>query len=124
MSNTTHKQHDGCGVEEGACGADGGFEVLCQPPIAPNPRKEPLDDPAPRINSEANLTGVLAHDLDRDQGGLGDLFARITAVGEDPLDEREDAARSLQKRSAAVAILDTGPIGLDDEAAPVGANHP
>src|SRR6266436_3008274 len=96
MSNTTHKQHDGCGVEEDACGADGGFEVLCQPPIAPNPREEPLDDPAPRINSEANLTGVLAHDLDRDQGGLRDLLARIPAVGEDPLDEREDAAEACR----------------------------
>jgi len=43
----SHEQHDGCGVDEGACGADGGFEVLCQPPIAPDPREEPLDDPAP-----------------------------------------------------------------------------
>jgi hypothetical protein len=72
---------------------------------------------------EANLTGALAHDLDRDQGGLGDLLARITAVGEDPMDEREDAARSLQKRSAAVAIPDPGRMGLDDEAAPVGVNQ-
>jgi len=118
----SHEQHDGCGVDEGACGADGGFEVLCQPPIAPDPREEPLDDPAPRVNSEANLTGVLAHDLDRDQRGLGDLLAGIPAVGEDPLDEREDAARSPQKRSAAVAILDAGRMGLDDEAAAVGVD--
>ena len=56
-------------LEEGACGVDGGLEVLCQPSIAPNPCEEPLDDPAPRVNSEADLIGVLAHDLDRDQGG-------------------------------------------------------
>jgi hypothetical protein len=55
----THEQHDGCGVEEGARGADGGFEVLRQPPIAPDPGKEPLDDPAPWVYSEADLTGVL-----------------------------------------------------------------
>ena len=42
--------------------------------------------------SEADLIGVLAHDLDRDQRGFGDLLNGIPAVGEDPLDEREDAA--------------------------------
>jgi hypothetical protein len=36
---------------------------------------------------------VLAHDLDRDQGGLGELLTGISAVREHLLDEREDAAR-------------------------------
>src|SRR5208283_4642886 len=108
-----------CGVEEGACRVDCGLEVLCQPSIAPNPRKQPFDDPAPRVNSEADLIGVLAHDLDRDQRRRGDLLTGIPAVGEDPLDEREDAARSLQKRSAAVAILDARRMRFEHEATPV-----
>ena len=68
---------------------DSGLEVLRQPSIAPDPRKEPLDDPAPRVNGEADLIGVLAHDLDRDQRGLGDLLTGIPTIGEDALDEGE-----------------------------------
>jgi hypothetical protein len=74
------------------------------------------------VNSEANLTWVLAHDLDRDQHGLGDRLASISPVGEDPLDERKDAARSPQKRSAAVAILGVRRMRLDDEAAAVSTS--
>jgi hypothetical protein len=77
--------------QEGACGVDGGLEFLCQPSIAPNPREEPFDNPAPRVNSEADLIGVLAHDLNRDQRCRGDLLPGISAVGEDPPDDREDA---------------------------------
>ena len=33
------------------------FEVLCSRSIAPDPREEPLHDPAPRVNSEADLIG-------------------------------------------------------------------
>ena len=39
-------------------------------PIASNPGEEPLDDPATRVNGEADLIGILAHDFDRDQRGL------------------------------------------------------
>jgi hypothetical protein len=65
------------------------------------------------------LIGVFADDLDRDQGGLGDLLSGVPAIGEDPLDEREDAARSPQKRSAAVAILDVRRMRFEDEATSV-----
>jgi len=75
-------------VEEGACGVDGGFEVLCHPPIAPDPRKEPLDNPAPPVNSEPDLIGVLAQDFDGDHRCHGELLTGIPAVSEDPLDER------------------------------------
>jgi hypothetical protein len=51
--------------------------------------EEPLDDPAAGVNSEADLIGVLAHDLDRDQRGRGDLLTGIPAVGEDALNEGE-----------------------------------
>ena len=46
MCDPTHDQHDGCGVEEGACGIDGDLEVLCEQSIARDPGEEPLDDPA------------------------------------------------------------------------------
>ena len=95
------------------------LEVLCQPPIAPDPGEEPLDDPAPRVNSEADLIGVLADDLDRDQCGLGDLFTGIPAVGENPLDEREDVPRDSHKRSATIAILDARRVRFEHEATPV-----
>ncbi len=49
----------------------------------------------PRINSEADLIGVLAHDLDCDQRSLGDLLTGIPTIGEDALNEREDAPRGL-----------------------------
>ena len=45
--------------------------------ISPDPREEPLDDPTPRVNGEADLIGVLAHDLNRDQCSLGDLLTGI-----------------------------------------------
>ena len=104
---------------KGACGADGGLEVFCQPSIAPDPGEEPLDDPTPRVDGEADLIGVLAHDLDRDQRRRGDLFAGISAVGEDALDEREDAPRDSQKRSATIPVLDTRRMRFEHEAAPV-----
>jgi hypothetical protein len=57
------------------------------------------------------------------QRGLGDLFTGISAVGEDALDEREDAPRSPQKRSAAVAILDARRMRFEHEATPVGVDE-
>ena len=71
-----------------------------------------------RRNGEADLIGVLAHDLDRDQRCRGDLLAGIPAVGEDPLDEGEDAPRDLHKRSA-VTILDARRMRFEHETAPV-----
>ena len=106
MGDAAHEEHDGGGVEESARRVDSRLEVLCQAPIAPDPGEETLDDPAARVNGETDLIGILAHDFDGNQRGRSDLFTRISAVSEDPLDEREDAARDAQKRSAAIAILD------------------
>ena len=44
-------------------------------------------------DGEADLIGVLAHDLDRNQRGVCDLLTRIPAVCEDALDEWKDATR-------------------------------
>jgi hypothetical protein len=91
--------------------------------LRPDPREEPLNNPAPWVNSEADLIGVLAHDLDRDQRGRGDLCPGVSAVGEDLLDEREDAPRDSQKRSAAVAVLDARRVWFEHEATPVGVDE-
>src|ERR1035437_9454709 len=88
--------------------------------FASDPGKESLDDPPPWINGEADLIGVLAHDFNGNQRGLGNLLTRIAAVSEDPLDEREDATRGPQKRSAAIAILDVRRMGFEHEATPLG----
>ena len=68
----------------------------CYPPGAlddlKSRRAAPVTPLTGTLNSEADLIGVLAHDLDRNQRDLGDLLAGIPAVGEDPLDEREDAS--------------------------------
>ena len=96
-----------------------GLEVFGQPSIAPDPGEEPLDNPTPRVDGEADLIGVLAHDLDRDQRRRGDLFPGIRTVGEDALNKREDAPRDSQKRCATIAVLDTRRMWFENEAAPV-----
>ena len=98
---------------------DGRLEVLCQAPIAPDPGEEPFDNPTPWLNGEADLIGVLAHDLDGNQRGLSNLLTRVSAVGEDPLDERENATRSSQKGFAAIAILDARRMRFEHEATPI-----
>ncbi len=44
------------------------------------------------MHRKADLSGVLADDLDRDAGGMRDAFTGIGTVGEDTLDEWEPAA--------------------------------
>ena len=114
-----HEEHDGSRIEEGACGVDGSFEVFCQSPIAADAGEEPLDNPASWLNGEADLIGVLAHNLDSDQRGVCDLLTGITAISENALDEWEDAARDAQERSAAIAILDACWVRLEYEATPI-----
>ena len=70
-----------------------------------------------------DLIGIFAHDFDGDQRGRGDLLPGISAVGEDALNEREDAPRNPQKRSAAVAILDARRMRFEHEATPVGVDE-
>ena len=80
---------------EGACAVDCRLEVLRQPSIAPDPSKEPLDDPAPRVNGEPDLIGVLARDLHCDQRGLSDLLTGIPTICKDPLDEGNDRTEAF-----------------------------
>jgi hypothetical protein len=69
------------------------------------------------------LVGIFAHYFDGDQRGLGDLFPGIPVVGEDPLDEGKDAARSPQEWSAAVTILGVRGMRFENEAAAVGVDE-
>jgi hypothetical protein len=71
------------------------------------------------VYGEADLVGTFTHYLHRDQRCGGDPFPGISAVGEDPLDEREDAARKPQKRSATIAILDARRMRFEHESTPV-----
>jgi hypothetical protein len=79
-----NKEHNGSDVEESARRVDDSLEVLFQAPITPGPGEEPLNDPTPWLNGEADLIGILAHDIDGNQRGLGNLLTRVSAVGEDP----------------------------------------
>jgi len=90
--------------------------------LRPIHAKNPSTDPTARVYGEAELITVLAHDLDRDQRGLGDLLAGIPAVSEEPPDEREAAAGSPQKRRSAVAILDVRRMRFEHEATPLGVD--
>jgi hypothetical protein len=77
------EQHDGGGVEEGSGGFEGCLEVLGEAAVAADPGEEALDDPAPGLDGEADLVGVLANDLDGDGGGAGNPLPGVAAVGKD-----------------------------------------
>src|SRR5258708_21574254 len=86
--------------------------------VAADPGEEALDDPAAGLDRKANLIRALPDDLDGNHGGLGDSIACVAAVGEDLLDERERSTRRTQQRTATVAILNTGRVRFEYEAAP------
>ena len=87
MREPSGEQHDGGGVEEGSGGFEGCLEVLGEAAVAADPGEEALDDPAPGLDGEADLVGVLANDLDGDGGGAGNPLPGVAAVGEDLRDE-------------------------------------
>ena len=78
---------------EGCCRGDSALEILGQTSVAAEPGKEALDHPAPRMHGEADLAGLLAHDLDEDPGRVRHSFGGIGAIGEDPLDESKPRTR-------------------------------
>jgi hypothetical protein len=102
-------------VEECCGGFEGGFDVLGQTPVSVDPCEEAFDDPAPWQNHEAGLTGDLADDCDGDSGRLGDAVILVAANGPDLPDEREEAARDVQQRAAAITILNIRGVRLDKQ---------
>ena len=111
-SNASGEQQDGSCIEEGCCRGDSSLEVLGQTAITAEPGEEALDDPASRMHGEADLTGLLADDLDDDPGRIRHALGGVGAIGEHPFNEWQQRERSLEQRDGAVAILGSSP-GLD-----------
>lgn len=92
------------------------LEVACEAAIAADPCEGAFNDPALGQDDEAVKIGAL-DDLEFPGAGLGHGIGRplalVAAVGEDPLDEGEQAARSAQQRDRTVAILDI--CGMDED---------
>src|SRR4029077_12028472 len=80
-------------------------------------------NPASQLDGEADLIGGLSHDLEGARGGAGEVSASRAAIGEAALEEGEGSPRETEQRAAAIAVLDTRRMGLDDEAAAVGVDQ-
>ena len=93
------------------------FEVFGEAAATADPGEGALDDPAFWENDEA-MRGVALDDLQPPGPGLcdrrGEFGSAITGIGEDPFDEREQAARaSVEDQPSAVTILQVG--RMDDD---------
>src|SRR6476619_3834721 len=75
------------------------------------------------MHGEADLADLLAHDLDDDAGRIRHALGGVGAIGEHPLDERQQSARSPQHRDGAVAVLNRGRMDLQHHASAVGIDH-
>src|SRR5215204_3294741 len=104
-------------------GFEGCLEVLGEAAVAADPGEEALDDPAPGLDGEADLVGVLANDLDGDGGGAGNPLPGVAAVGKDLRDEGKGVARGRQHGPAAVAVLDVGRVRLQHQGTTVGVDE-
>lgn len=72
------EDYDGGGTEEGFCGGERGFRIFPETPVSADPDEEALDDPAARMDGEADLVRRLLDDLDGDDGGSSRLVAGVT----------------------------------------------
>lgn len=104
-------------ADEGGDGPGVALIVARQTAVAADPGEGALDDPALGQDDEAVRLAAL-DDLQRPAAGLGDnpghLRPLIAGVGEDALDEGEQAPRRLQQIAGAVAILHVA--GMDSHA--------
>src|SRR3954463_14958793 len=91
--------------------------------VLADPGEEALDGPAPGLDGEADLVGVLANDLDGDGGGAGNPLPGVAAVGEDLRDEGKGVARGRQHGPAAVAVLDVGRVRFQHQGTTVGVDE-
>src|SRR5438105_13237922 len=102
--------------DEGSDGAGVALEIACQAAIAADPSQGSLDDPAPGQDDEF-VQFVALDDLQHPTTGAGSgsrgACSLITGIGEDALDEREEAAgASIENQARPVAILNIG--GMND----------
>jgi hypothetical protein len=106
------------------------LEVFGEAATATDPGEGALDDPAFGENDEL-MQLVALDDLERPGPGLchgrGQLRSLIAGIGEDALDEREQAARaSIEDQARAIAILHVSRVDDDvqQEAERVDKNVP
>ena len=119
MTEASQEDHDGGGVEEGCCGGEGCPGVFPKTSVPADPGEEAFPDPAPGMNGEADLIGRLPDDLDVDQRGSARPISGKAGIGEGLRHERKGAPRQAQDRQCAVAILDAGGLGIENEGAPI-----
>jgi hypothetical protein len=102
--------------DEGGDGARISLEIACQAAIAADPCQGAFDDPTLGQDDEF-VQFVALDDLDHPMAGAGSgscgAWSLIAGIGEDPLDEREEAARApIENQPRPVAVLNVG--GMDD----------
>ena len=103
--------------DEGSDGAGVALEIACQAAIAADPGQGSFDDPALGQYDEF-VQLVALDDLQPPGPGLcdrrGELGSAIAGIGEDALDEGEEAAgASIENQPRPVAVLNIG--GMDDD---------
>ena len=103
--------------DEGGDGAGVSLEVTCQAAIAADPGQGSFDDPALGQDNEF-VQFVALDDLENPTAGAGSglrgAWALIAGIGEDALDEGEEAAgASIEDQSRPVAVLNVG--GMNDD---------
>ena len=103
-------------ANEGSDGSGVAFEVARQTAVAADPGEGALDDPSLGQNDKAVRVATL-DDLQGPATCIGDdlrhLWSLIAGVGEDTLDEGEQAPRRTQQVASAVAILHIGGLNAD-----------
>ena len=75
------------------------------------------------MDGEADLIGGFADDLDGDAGGVGDTLGSVGGVRERKLDEGKAAARRLQERHGAIAVLYGCGMHVQHRPAAVAVDH-
>ncbi len=104
-------------ANEGGGSASVALEVARQAAVASDPGERAFDDPAFGENDEA-MQLISFDDLQRPSSGLcdgcGQLRSLVAGIGEDALEEREEAARApIKDKLSAVAILHVGRVDDD-----------
>ena len=103
--------------DEGGDGARISLEITRQAAIAADPGQGSFDDPA--LGQDDELVQFVAlDDLEHPTTGAGShsrgAWSLIAGIGEDPLDEREKAARApIENQPRPVAVLNIG--GMNDD---------
>src|SRR5438105_14619267 len=102
--------------DEGGDGARVSLEIARQAAIAANPGQGSFDDPA--LGQDDELVQLVALDDKHPTAGAGSglrgAWSLIAGIGEDPLYEREKAARApIENQPRPVAVLTIA--GMDDD---------